>query len=277
MRALAVVAFTGVAMAHPMGNFSVNHYARLEPGSSGLTITYVLDLAELPTTELIQSWGVERDAPRSVLEAQASAQARQWAANLKVTENGKPILGIVQSTQLAMESGAANLPIYRISERIRFLAKGGRIEYEDGNYATRAGWREIVVRSGDGAELKSASNGPDERSKALTSYPKDQEKSPPQDAKAWLEWSHIARPSPPVTASSAPPAPMAVPTIPAKQAEAPPSQSPPPEPPAELNSGRATRAMGIVLGLIAVLFLARYATRSHHPGSRYPGPHYPVR
>ena len=72
--------------AHPMGNFSVNHYARLEPGANGLTITYVLDLAELPTTELIQSWGVERDAPRAVLEAQASAQARQWAASSRRAE-----------------------------------------------------------------------------------------------------------------------------------------------------------------------------------------------
>src|SRR5882724_6574608 len=138
MKALTVLAFAGVltqtAVAHPMGNFSVNHYAHLAPGTKGLIVTYVLDLAELPTTELIQSWGVERDAPRAVMEAQASAQARQWAANLKVTENGRPILGIVESSQLAVENGAASLPIFRIKARIRLLAKGGRIEFDDGNY-----------------------------------------------------------------------------------------------------------------------------------------------
>jgi hypothetical protein len=32
--------------AHPMGNFSVNHYARLEPGAHGVAIRYVMDLAE---------------------------------------------------------------------------------------------------------------------------------------------------------------------------------------------------------------------------------------
>jgi hypothetical protein len=248
-----------------MGNFSVNHYARLETGANGLTVTYVLDLAELPTTELIQSWGVARDAARSVLEAQAKAQARQWAANLNVTENGKPILGIVESTQLAVEAGAANLPICRISERIRFLAKGGRIEYEDGNYATRAGWREIVIRAADGAELKSASNGPDERSQALTSYPKDQEKSPPQDAKAWLEWSPPERPAAPVTLSAAQPAPaVADSPVSAQLADAPASQ-PPPQPPAEMDPGRATRTAVIIPGLIAVLFLARRAARSRYP------------
>jgi len=269
MRALAILAVAGLAMAHPMGNFSVNHYARLEPGASGLTLTYVLDLAELPTTELIQSWGVERDATRSVLEAQTSAQARQWAANLKVTENGKPILGIVESTQLAVEAGAANLPIYRISERVRFLAKGGRIEYEDGNYATRAGWREIVVRTGDGAELRSASNGPDERSQALTSYPKDQEKSPPQDAKAWLEWSPVVPVAALVALSAAQPLPV-VPDSPAstrqmKAAEPQPPPQSPPQPAAEREQGRATRTVGIILGLIVVLSLARYATRSRYP------------
>jgi hypothetical protein len=273
MKALVILAFAGLAAAHPMGNFSVNHYARLEPGANGLTVTYVLDLAELPTTELIQSWGVERDAPSSVTEAQATAQARQWAANLKVTENGKPILGIVESTQMAVEAGAANLPIYRISERIHFLAKGGRIEYEDGNYATRAGWREIVVRAADSAELKSASNGPDERSQALTSYPKDQEKSPPQDAKAWLEWSPAAGPAVPVTLSVAQPAPVVFDSpVSAQLANAPapqrppqpPPQSPPQSPP-EMDPGRATRTAVIILGLIAVLFLARRATRSRYP------------
>ena len=248
-----------------MGNFSVNHYARLEPGASGLTVTYVLDLAELPTTELIQSWGVERDAPHSVLEAQASAQARQWAANLKVTENGKPILGIVESTQLAVEAGAANLPIYRISERVRFLAKGGRIEYEDGNYATRAGWREIVVRTGDGAELRSASNGPDERSQALTSYPKDQEKSPPQDAKAWLEWTSVVPPAAPVALSAAQPLPVAPDSPASTQQRKAAEPQPPPQPVAEMEPGRATRTVGIILGLIVVLSLARYATRSRYP------------
>jgi hypothetical protein len=265
VKALAILAFTGVAVAHPMGNFSVNHYARLEPGANGLTITYVLDLAELPTTELIQSWGVDRGAPRSVLEAQASAQARQWAAKLKVTEDGKPILGIVESTQLAVEVGAANLPIYRISERIRFLAKGGRIEYEDGNYATRAGWREIVVRPPEGGELKSASNGPEERSQALTSYPKDQEKSPPQDANAWLEWIPAPKPAPritpaaPVPLSPKPVTPVAKSPV-SKQAESPVSQRPP-----EMETGRAVRIAGIILGLIAVLFLARRAMRSRYP------------
>jgi hypothetical protein len=251
MKALTLLLIAPLAVwPHPMGNFSVNHYTRMEPGARGLIVTYVLDLAELPTTELIQSWGVDRDSPRSVMEAQANAQVRQWAANLKVAEEGKPILGVVESSQLYMEAGAANLPIYRISARIRFLAKGGRIEYEDGNYITRAGWREIVARAGSGAELRSSSANSEERSQALTSYPKDQEKAPPQDSKAWLEWRPVTKPV--VTATDVP---LPV-TIRPVVTPAPVLANP------DINASRATGSAAVILVLIGVLFGLRYRVRT---------------
>ena len=43
--------------AHPMGNFSVSHYARFEPKAGAVDIVYVLDLAELPTFDLLRQWG----------------------------------------------------------------------------------------------------------------------------------------------------------------------------------------------------------------------------
>jgi len=46
--AMVLVIFAAVLRAHPMGNFSVNHYARIEPGAQGVEILYVLDLAEIP-------------------------------------------------------------------------------------------------------------------------------------------------------------------------------------------------------------------------------------
>ena len=43
-----------------MGNFSVNHYAKLQPSASGVELQYVLDLAELPTFELLRDWNIDR-------------------------------------------------------------------------------------------------------------------------------------------------------------------------------------------------------------------------
>ena len=59
----------GMALsAHPMGNFSVNHYTRIAVGPRGADLLYVLDLAEIPTFEILQQWKLERTSPREELD-----------------------------------------------------------------------------------------------------------------------------------------------------------------------------------------------------------------
>ena len=61
---LFLFALAAVAFSHPMGNFSVSHYTRLEISQPGTAhVTYVLDLAELPTFELLQKWDLKQDSP----------------------------------------------------------------------------------------------------------------------------------------------------------------------------------------------------------------------
>ncbi|MEP6715397.1 MAG: hypothetical protein ABJC09_07465 [Terriglobia bacterium] len=191
---LMAVLFCGVISGHPMGNLSVNHYARLTPGAKGVDVTYVLDLAEIPTFELMQTWNVTRDTARPVLEEKAAAQAREWVAKLAFKEDGKPLSAKIGSTELAIVDGAGNLPVFRISTKLHVAARGGRLEYEDGNYPTRAGWREIVIRPGAGANVTKASRDDTDVSQGLTSYPRDPTKAPPQDSRAWFEWSVEASP-----------------------------------------------------------------------------------
>src|SRR5579862_6347131 len=195
------LACAGVLMAHPMGNLSVNHYARLEPGAKAIAVTYVLDLAEIPTFELMQSWNVTKDTPKDLLDAKAAEQARVWVSDLALTENGKSLTPAIGKTELTVLDGAGSLPVFRIATQLTIHGSGGRFEYEDRNYATRAGWREIVIRPGGDADVERASNTDTDVSKALTAYPQDPTKAPPQDTHAWFEWkpvsgpvSHISRP-----------------------------------------------------------------------------------
>src|SRR5688572_30822233 len=37
------------ALAHPLGNFTINRYSRLEIGAAGIKLYYVFDMAEIPT------------------------------------------------------------------------------------------------------------------------------------------------------------------------------------------------------------------------------------
>ena len=59
---LAVIS-AAVLAAHPLGNFSANHYMRFEIGHGGIEMQYVMDLAEIPTFELMRDWGLERGSP----------------------------------------------------------------------------------------------------------------------------------------------------------------------------------------------------------------------
>lgn len=197
MRSLPVFAAliaAGLASAHPMGNLSVNHYVQLEPNARGMEVTYVLDVAEIPSFELTQSWGVARGAGKDVLEARAREQARQWIENLSFSEDGRKLEPNIEETQVATAVGAGNLPVFRITTKLHVPAKGGRLEYEDDNYPTRPGWREIVIHPGDRAAVARASNDDIDRSHALTLYPPEAAKAPPQDTRAWFEWRPVAGP-----------------------------------------------------------------------------------
>src|SRR6185437_7357580 len=134
--------------AHPMGNFSVSHYAKLQASARGVEIKYVLDLAEIPTFELLRGWKLERGSPQPELDRRASAQAREWLNNLAITSNGKPVEASFESAKLLIADGAGGLPILRIIIRAHIQAAGGALTYEDHNYPDRAGWKEIVIEGG---------------------------------------------------------------------------------------------------------------------------------
>lgn len=195
MRRIALLLLlAGSVFGHPMGNLSVNRYARLEPSAKGVEVVYVLDVAEIPTFELMQTWGVAQGAPQGVLQAKAKAQAAEWVGKLEFLEDGKRLEGRLEDAELAVIDGAGNLPVFRITSRLHVAAKGGRFTFEDKNYPNRAGWREIVFRVGSGAVVKSATHSDQDISKGLTSYPQDPTNAPPQDSKAAFEWSIAKEP-----------------------------------------------------------------------------------
>ena len=163
------------AWAHPMGNFSVSHYTKLQTMARGVEVAYALDLAEIPTFELLREWKLDRGAPRAALDQRANKQAREWLRHLSFIVNGKHTAALFDSAQLVIADGAGNLPIVRITTRAHVPAQRGRLQYQDGNYPGRAGWKEIVVGTG-----RDISHG-------LTQYPSDPTVAPPQDLRADLK------------------------------------------------------------------------------------------
>jgi len=220
---LAAIALT----AHPMGNFSVSHFTKFDVTKKSVHVTYVLDLAEIPTYQLMRDWNLDPSAaakiPQEILDAKAKQQAAEWIKQLDFTSNGAPLTPHQESTKIKLSDGAGGMHVSRIETQLRLDNVQGKLSFEDRNYPDRAGWKEIVIASTDGTPIIQASQSGSDRSKALTEYPADPTLTPPQDLRANMEW-HVEVP---VTVTKIVPIPQ--PAAPVTQASTPaPSTAPKP-------------------------------------------------
>ena len=64
----------GTAFAHPLGNFTINRYARIEVYSDAIRLHYILDEAEIPSFQLVPEIDTNGDGTISA-DAPAAADA----------------------------------------------------------------------------------------------------------------------------------------------------------------------------------------------------------
>jgi hypothetical protein len=88
---IALLALPRMALAHPMGNFSINHYTRIVPGERAIDLEYIIDMAEIPTFQEIQESGmVPRIGDASVLPYLAR-QSESLKTGLMLEIDGRPL------------------------------------------------------------------------------------------------------------------------------------------------------------------------------------------
>jgi ABC-type nickel/cobalt efflux system permease component RcnA len=183
-----------------MGNFSVNHYAKIQIEPDGADVLFVLDLAEIPTFELLQKWGMTAGSPKADLQAKAVAEAREWAKQLRFTSDGELVAARFVSAEMVTADGAGNLPVMRVSTHLKVAAAPGKLDYVDGTFPDRtAGWKEVMVVAKDGAGVKTSTAGAKDLSQGLTAYPQDAAVAPPQDLKATIVWVGVPVEKPVIT------------------------------------------------------------------------------
>ncbi len=173
--------------AHPMGNFSVNHYARLNFKSGGMELTYVLDLAEIPTFQLMGDWKIDWKDQAS-LSQRSKQQAQDWLDHVSVTQAGRRVPLRIRSVSAKAVEGAGGMPVLRTSITALAIVQPGEVAYEDENFPGRAGWKEIVVDHDPSAIIQNSSQSSADISKSLTFYPTDPSITPPQDLIVRVDW-----------------------------------------------------------------------------------------
>ena len=188
-RLLAVVLLAAAPLvAHPMGNFSVNHYSGITLTRSQIELLYIIDMAEIPTFQELQASGLKTDPQDPRISAYLRAKADEFWRGITLKLDGRPLELECAERQVIFPPGAGGLPTMKFGFTCRAplarLASGHhRLEYRDDNFQGRAGWKEVIVHADPALQLVSDAPAKD-RSGELSNYPTDLLNSPPQDLNA---------------------------------------------------------------------------------------------
>jgi ABC-type nickel/cobalt efflux system permease component RcnA len=180
------------SFAHPMGNFSVNHYSKVTIKQGTIEIRYLIDMAEIPTFQEIRQSGVTAKADDPSTSRYLDRQEQLLKEGLSLESDGQTVRLDTISRQVAFSDGAGGLPTMKIGFvfRGKLDVTAGRhmLSYSDNNFPGRTGWKEIVVL-GDGVAILDSSAPGIDRSQELTNYSSDALNSPPQQLSAQVGFS----------------------------------------------------------------------------------------
>jgi ABC-type nickel/cobalt efflux system permease component RcnA len=186
------LAIPRATFAHPMGNFSINHYSRLIASARAIELDYIIDMAEIPTFQETQENGLVTRPGDPALVRYLAGQAELLKTRLTLQADGHQLGLECLARQAIFPPGAGGLPtmkmgfIYRALLPLSLSSAPVAVHYADGNFPGRAGWKEIIALSRPGAVLASSSVPSRDRSLELTNYPTDMLNSPPQTLEASL-------------------------------------------------------------------------------------------
>lgn len=173
------------AAAHPLGNFTVNRYSRLEVASDAIQILYIVDMAEIPTFQEHEQIDTNGDGTLEPAEQRhyLDSQVELIRQNLHL-QTGDITLKLEPSEQrLDILPGQGGLFTMRIQAGFSAPLASHRsatgATYRDDNFAGRMGWQEVIVRAGSGISLLESSAPAQDLSDELRAYPEDMLQSPP--------------------------------------------------------------------------------------------------
>lgn len=174
---LGLLAVPSTVAAHPLGNFTVNHFNGLTLYPDRIDLRAVIDLAEIPTVQerpAVDSNGDDTVSP-SEAAAYADRQCGRFAAATTVSVDGRRGEWRLAGRRLEFPAGEAGLATMRL--RCEFtteatLDRPATVEFRDGFRADRIGWHELVV-TGEGVRPVDSTLPAASVSDELRAYPED--------------------------------------------------------------------------------------------------------
>ncbi|HKQ79935.1 MAG TPA: sulfite exporter TauE/SafE family protein [Blastocatellia bacterium] len=193
---IVTIGVFGGVLAHPLGNFSINHFVRIESGLASARIRYIVDLAEIPTFQELQKADLDRDGnfPEAELNAYLDQVTPDYLAGLKLTLDGAPVVLRLAGKSISKLPGAAGLSTLRIAYELTgesaVANATSRFRFDNANTADRPGWREIVVAPVSGVNVFDSTAYGGGLTDELRAYPEEMLMAPLNER--FAEWSVTA-------------------------------------------------------------------------------------
>jgi ABC-type nickel/cobalt efflux system permease component RcnA len=142
---------SGIAFAHPLGNFTINHLSKLAISGDRADVRYILDMAEIPTYQTMRSVTADGKMDAAQLAAWARTESAALLPQLHLAEGGTAVPLTLDATSAHTKRGAGGLPtMYLTLDAHARLPSPAASEsrtfsYSDETFAGRLGWRDVVV------------------------------------------------------------------------------------------------------------------------------------
>jgi ABC-type nickel/cobalt efflux system permease component RcnA len=178
---LALVMLAAGAAAHPLGNFTINHFARINIGANQIRLKFVVDMAEISTIQQLQSAGVADATKPTEQELGSFLDLEQdaYRDGLVLTLDGSRLELKLKQKSISLLPGAGGLNTLRIEcaygAALQKVEPGRTfgLRFEDRNYMNRIGWHEIVVEPAAGVTVFDSSAYGNAVTDELKAYPQD--------------------------------------------------------------------------------------------------------
>ncbi len=143
-------ALSAPVAAHPLGNFTINHLAKVSADAHVLHVRYVLDIAEIPSFQIMRDAAPSGNWNATVMQSWADLEVRVVQSGLNVTIDGRRAALSSSGSKARMRPGAGGLPILYWTGDFTTPLGGAtgphHVDIDDHVYQDRRiGWKDIIV------------------------------------------------------------------------------------------------------------------------------------